>query len=260
MLQCFRLSVVLLAALLWGCASVESDWTAGWTPEKIYAEARDEMNNKAYDKAIKLYEKLEGRSAGTSLALQAQLEKAYAQFKGGDTILAVATLDRFMKVNPASPAYDYALYLKGVINFNDDMGLLSFIAKQDLSERDQKAAKESFDAFKELVTRFPDSKYAEDAKLRMRFTVNTLAQYEVNVARYYLKRGAHVAAINRAQTALQDFRDVPATEEALKILIECYDALGLTQQRDDTRRILEASFPPNPAPAEASKKPWWKVW
>ncbi len=252
--------MVLFLAGLFGCASVESDWTAGWTPEKIYSEARDEMNNKAYDKAIKLYEKLEGRAAGTQLAQQAQLEKAYAQFKGGDNILAISTLDRFIKVNPASPAYDYALYLKGVINFNDDMGLMSFIAKQDLSERDQKAAKESFDAFKELVTRFPESKYAEDARLRMRFTINTLAQYEVNVARYYFKRGAYVAAINRAQTALQDFRDVPASEEALKILVDCYDALGLTQQRDDTRRVLNASFPPNASAEQAPKKPWWKLW
>jgi outer membrane protein assembly factor BamD len=256
-LRCLRLSVLLCLAWLAGCATTEADWTASWTPERLYAEARDEMDNKAYEKAVKLYEKLEGRAAGTQLGQQAQLEKAYAYFKNNEPILAVSTLDRFMKVNPASPAMDYALYLKGIVNFNDDLGLLSLIAKQDLAERDQKAAKESYEAFRELVTRFPESRYSEDARARMRFTVNTLAQSEVNVARYYLKRGAHVAAINRAQTVLQDYQDVPAAEEALKILITSYDALGLTQQRDDTRRVLEASFPAQPVTV---KKPWWKPW
>ncbi|NDF65623.1 MAG: outer membrane protein assembly factor BamD, partial [Betaproteobacteria bacterium] len=146
MLRCLRLSVLLCLAWLTGCATTEADWTAGWTPEKLYAEARDEMDNKAYEKAIKLYEKLEGRAAGTQLAQQAQLEKAYAYFKNGEPVLAVSTLDRFIKVNPVSPAMDYALYLKGIVNFNDDLGLLSFVAKQDLAERDQKAAKESFEA------------------------------------------------------------------------------------------------------------------
>ena len=206
---------------------------------------------------------MEGRAAGTQLAQQAQLEKAYAQYKNGDPVLAVATLDRFMKINPASPALDYALYLKGIVNFNEDLGMLSFISKQDLSERDQKAAKESFEAFRELVTRFPDSKYSEDARLRMRYSVNILAKSEINVARFYLKKGAYVAAINRAQAALNDYRDVPAMEDALNILIECYDKLGLTQLRDDTKRVLAQSFPESQKPAVTDSQkssPWWKLW
>lgn len=263
MLQRLQLSVLLSLALLAGCATKEADWTAGWTPEKLYAEAKDELNNKLYEKAITLYEKLEGRAAGTQLAQQAQLEKAYAQYKNGDPVLAVATLDRFMKINPASPALDYALYLKGMVNFNEDLGMLSFISKQDLSERDQKAAKESFEAFRELVTRFPDSKYSEDARLRMRYSVNILAKSEINVARFYLRKGAYVAAINRAQAALNDYRDVPALEDALNILIECYDKLGLTQLRDDTQRVLAQSFPESQKPAAPDPKksgPWWKLW
>jgi outer membrane protein assembly factor BamD len=262
-LQRLQLSVLLSLAFLAGCATKEADWTAGWTPEKLYAEAKDELNNKLYEKAITLYEKLEGRAAGTQLAQQAQLEKAYAQYKNGDPVLAVATLDRFIKINPASPALDYALYLKGIVNFNEDLGMLSFISKQDLSERDQKAAKESFEAFRELVTRFPDSKYSEDARLRMRYSVNILAKSEINVARFYLKKGAYVAAINRAQAALNDYRDVPALEDALNILIECYDKLGLTQLRDDTKRVLAQSFPESQKPAVADPKksgPWWKLW
>jgi len=152
------------------------------------------MGSSQWDKAVPLLEKLEARAAGTPLAQQAQLDKAYAQFKGGEQAQALATLERFIKLHPASPALDYAIYLKGIVNFNDDLGLLSSITRQDLAERDQKAAKESFEAFKELTSRFPDSKYAPDARQRMNYIVGSLAQYEVHVARYYYKRGAYLAA------------------------------------------------------------------
>src|SRR6266568_4558356 len=224
------------AALLAACSSTSEDKTASWSPNKIYAEAKDELSSGAYDKAIPLFEKLEGRAAGTPLAQQAQLEKAYAQYKGGDQAQALSTLDRFIKLHPSSPAIDYALYLKGIVNFNDNLGAFAFLSRQDLSERDQKAAKESFESFKELVTRFPDSRYTPDARARMTYIVNSLAGYEVHVARYYFQRGAYVAAINRAQNALTDYQEVPSGEEALFILVRSYDALGMTQLRDDTRR------------------------
>ena len=177
-----------------------------------------------------------------------------------DNALAIGTLDRFIKVHPASPALDYALYLKGVVNFNDETGFMSFLSNQDMADRDQKAAKESFEAFRELVTRFPDSKYSEDARLRMRYSVNILAKSEINVARFYLNKGAYVAAINRAQAALNDYRDVPALEDALRILIECYDKLGLTQLRDDTRRVLQNTFPNATAAVAPDKAAWWRFW
>ncbi len=249
-------------ALLSGCSTVTEDKTAGWSPNKIYAEAKDEMNAGGYDKAIPLLEKLEGRAAGTPLAQQAQLDKAYAHYKAGEQAQAVATLERFMKLHPASPALDYALYLKGIVNFNDDAGLFASLAKQDLSERDQRAAKESFESFRELVSRFPESRYTPDARQRMTYIVNSLAQYEVHVARYYYTRGAYVAAINRAQLALSDYRDVPALEEALFILMRSYDALGMTQLRDDTRRVIQTSYP-NSAYLSGGKvknSPWWKLW
>lgn len=261
-----KLSVlpVLLAALLAGCGTFkDEDKTATWSPNRIYAEAKDELSAGAYDKAIPLFEKLEGRAAGTPLAQQAQLERAYAHYKANDQAQALATLDRFIKLHPASPALDYALYLKGVVNFNDNLGMFSFLTKQDLSERDQKAAKESFEAFRELITRFPDSKYTPDAKSRMTYIVNSLAQYEVHVARYYYNRGAYVAAINRAQSALADYRDVPALEEALWILMRSYDALGMASLRDDTRRVMEKSYPQSHYLTGAQKpgeKPWWKLW
>jgi outer membrane assembly lipoprotein YfiO len=155
-LRFISLSVVLATLVLFGCATEEKDKTLKMKPEELYEEARDSMNGALYDKAIALYDKLEGRAAGTVLAQQAQLDKAYALYKNGDRATAIVTLDRFIKLNPASPALDYALYLKGTVNFNDDLGLLSKWFKQDLAERDQMAARESFEAYKELVTRFPN--------------------------------------------------------------------------------------------------------
>ena len=159
---------------------------------------------------------------------------------------------------------DYALYLKGLVNFNDNLGLFSSLINQDLSERDQKAAKESYESFLELTKRFPDSKYTPDARQRMTYIVNSLAGYEVHVARYYARKGAHVAAVNRAQQALTEFQGVPAAEEALAILVYSYDAMGMTQLRDDARRVLEQNYPnssflKNPLKGKVSK-PWWQLW
>ena len=168
-----------------------------------------------------------------------------------------------MKLHPSSPAVDYALYMKGVINFNDELGLFSFLSRQDLSERDQRAAKEAFESFNELVTRFPDSRYAPDARARMRYTVNALAQYEVHVARYYYSRGAYVAAVSRAQQALTDYRDAPALEEALYILVQAYDKLGMAELRDDAKRVLDKNYPNSEFVAKgfrANSKPWWQLW
>jgi outer membrane protein assembly factor BamD len=253
----------LAALVLAGCSTAPVDNTANWSPNKLYSEASDERDAGNYERAITLYEKLEGRAAGTPLAQQAQLDKAFAHYKAGEPVQAQAAIDRFMRLHPASPALDYALYLKGLSSFNDNLGLFGSLTQQDLSERDQKAAKESFEAFKELVTRFPDSRYTPDARARMTYIVNSLAQSEVHVARYYYTRGAYVAAINRAQTALTSFVDAPALEEALYILVRSYDALGMTQLRDDAQRVMQASYPQSEFMAKGFKRdegPWWKLW
>jgi outer membrane protein assembly factor BamD len=261
-----RCGVLAAALVLSACSSTPDDVTAQWGPERIYKEAKDEINLGAWSKAIGYLEKLEGRAAGSVLAQQAQLDKAYAQFRNGEKPQAVATLDRFIRLHPTSPGLDYAMYLKGLVNFNDNLGLLSFLVRQDLSERDQKAAKDSFEAFRELTTRFPDSKYTPDARQRMTYIVNSLAAYEVHVARYYASRNAHVAAINRAQQALTDFQGTPALEEALAVLVHSYNALGMTALRDDARRVLEKNYPqsvylrPGSNPVVSSQGPWWKLW
>ncbi len=252
-----------LCVILSACSTVSEDKAANWSPNKIYAEAKAEANDGAYDKAIPLYEKLEGRAAGTPLAQQAQLDKAYAQFKTGEQAQAIATIDRFIKLHPASPALDYALYLKGTVNFADNLGFFGSFTRQDLSERDQKAAKESFEAYKELASKFPESKYTTDARQRMTYIVNSLALYEVHVARYYFARGAYVAAINRAQLAITDYRDVPALEEAMYIVYQSYDALGITELRDDAKRVMEKSFPKSEfllTGVKPGSKSWFKLW
>lgn len=247
-----------------GCASSKpEDETAKWTPEKIYADALEERDHSNYPKAISLFEKLEGRAAGTPLAQQAQLDKAYTHFKAGEQAQAIVTIERFIKLHPVSPAMDYALYLKGLVSFNDNLGLFGSVVEQDLSERDQKAAKQSFEAFKELVDRFPDSKYAPDARQRIVYIVNSLAQSEVHVARYYFSRGAYVAAISRAQIAVRDYQGVPAVEEALVILMRSYEALGMKDLAQDTRRVLTANYPQNTTltgEVKAKAGRWWKFW
>lgn len=256
------LAVVFTAVLLTGCSTTKDDPTVNWTPERIYTEARDEVQAGGFDKAVPLFEKLEGRAAGTPLAQQAQIEKAYAQYKAGEKEQAHATLDRFIRLHPASPAIDYALYLKGLVNFNDNLGMFAWLSRQDLSERDQKAAKDSYESFSELVNRFPQSRYAPDARQRMTYIVNSLAQYEVHVARYYYQRSAYVAAIARAQTALADYQGVPATKEALDILINSYDKLGMTDLRDDAKRVRDGNYAGalDATLAPKKKEPWWKIW
>ncbi len=247
------LAAVTLGVLLAACGSTPKDETAGMSVEKLYAEARDEAANGGYERAVKLYERLEGRAAGTLLSQQAQLEQAYLLHRSGEKAQALSIIERFMKLHPTSPAFDYALYLQGVINFNDDLGLFGRISKQDLSERDQQASRDSYQSFKQLVEQFPQSKYTPDAKERMNYIVNSLAAYEVHVARYYFRRGAYVAAANRAQQTVQDFQRTPSVEEALSILVQSYDRLGLTQLRDDADRVLRKNFPNSRYIAEAPR-------
>jgi outer membrane protein assembly factor BamD len=259
------LAPLFLAALvLGGCGLLpkESDETVGWSAQKLYGESKDAMAAGAWDKAVKYLEKLEARYPYGRFAQQAQLDIAYVQWKAGERALALAAADRFIKLYPNHTNVDYAYYLKGLINFNENSGVLSVIDNPDLSERDSKGTRESFDAFKDLVLRFPDSKYSEDAQSRMRYLVNSLAQYEVHVARYYMKRGAFVAAANRAQYAVQNYQRAPALEEAVFIMVKAYDALGMTDLRDSADRVMHVNFPESKyLTGKATRNvSWWKLW
>ena len=255
--------LAISAGLLGGCSSTPKDVESQWSAERLYAEAKDEASVGNYERAGKLYEKLEGRASGTALAQQAQIERAYVLYKSGEKAQALSVVERYIKLHPTSPALAYALYLQGLINFNDNLGLMGSLARQDLSERDQQAARDSYQSFRQLVDQFPQSIYAEDSRVRMNYIVNMLAAYEVHVARYYFRRGAYVAAINRAQTVVQDFQQSPSTEEALYIMSQSYDRLGLTQLRDDADRVLRASHPSTTIHSDgigSQKRAWWQVW
>jgi outer membrane protein assembly factor BamD len=248
--------------LLSACDTTPKDEMSRWPPERLYAESKEEAANGNFDKAVKLLERLEGRAAGSVLAQQAQIERAYYLWKSGEKAQALSTLERFIKLHPTSPALDYALYLQGLVNFNDNLGLLGSYTSQDLSERDQQASRDSYQSFKQLTEQFPQSAYAEDARLRMNYIVNSLAAYEVHVARYYLRRGAYVAAANRAQQAVQEFQRSPSTEEALIILAQSYDKLGLVELRDDAERVLKTNFPNSSLDTDLGRRktPWWQLW
>jgi outer membrane protein assembly factor BamD len=255
------LSLVLLIS---GCGLLPEnvDETAGWSANKLYSEAKEAMFDGAYDKAIKYFEKLEARFPYGRYAQQSQLEVAYAYFRQQEVASAVAACERFIRLHPNHPNVDYAYYLKGLAHFNEDLGLLGYVSNQDLSERDPRAARESFDAFKELVSKFPESKYTPDATARMSYLVNALASHEVHVAKYYLKRGAYIAAVNRAQAAIKTYPDAPAHEEALFVIVKGYDLLGMNDLRDDAERIMRKNFPKSEYFDRGlnREQPWWKLW
>ena len=231
----------------------------------LYAEAKESMKDVQYEKAVKSFEKLQSLYPYSRYAQQAQLEIAYAYYKQKEPESALAAADRFIKQYPNNPHVDYAYYLKGLVNFNEDMGLLGSISKIDLSERDPKAARDAFAAFKELLTRFPNSQYASDSRLRMQYLVNALAHYEIHVASYYLRRGAYVAALSRAKEVLTDYPKTPSTLDALQVMVQAYDALGMKDLRDDVQRVLDKNIAkgapkPGAMASPENKKSWWRFW
>jgi outer membrane protein assembly factor BamD len=262
--------LVVLAALAVfaapGCgmfSGAQDDPTAGWSAQQLYNEAKEAMVLREWPKAIQHFGKLEARYPYGRYAQQAQLEVAYCHYKDGERALAIAAADRFIKLYPNHPSVDYAYYLKGLVNFNEDIGLLAYITTPDMSDRDPKASRDAFDAFKEVVTRFPESRYAADSAARMRYLVNALASHEVHVARYYMRRGAYIAAANRAQYAIKNYPQAPALEEAVFILVKAYDALGMAELRDAADRVMQKNFPNSDYLKGGVKKgnvPWWRLW
>ena len=255
--------MVLAVALATGCSLLpeQIDMTAGWSASKLYSEAKSAMNDNNWEEAVKSFQKLDSRYPYGRYAQQAQMEVAYAHWKEGDSASALAACDRFIKLHPNHPHVDYMYYLKGLITFNGDLGFMGYLNTQDQTERDPKSARESFDTFKELVQRFPNSKYTPDAIQRLNYLVNALAAHEVHVARYYLKRGAYVASANRSQYAIKQYPNTPAQEEALFILVAAYDKMGMEALRADAERVMRLNYPNSVYYTQGleKKKPWWQV-
>ncbi|HUL41496.1 MAG TPA: outer membrane protein assembly factor BamD [Burkholderiales bacterium] len=253
---------LILVLLLSGCSLFAKEDDTNQSASQLFTKAMADMDDSNYEQAIKQFETLEARYPYGRYAEQAQLEVAYAYYKQEDAASATAACDRFIKLHPTHPNVDYAYYLKGLANFNENLGLISRLGAQDMTERDPKQARESYDTFKELVARFPNSKYAEDSALRARYLINGLANHELQVALYYMKRKAYVAALNRAKSIITNYQETPSTEPALAIMVECYEALGMPQLRDDTERVLQHNFPNSKFASQSSQagRSWWKLW
>ncbi len=256
------LAALILAVALAGCSLLKEDEHKDWTAEQFYKAAKEQLDQHNWESASKLYEQLESRYPYGRFAQQAQIEIAYAYYKQGETAQCVAASDKFVKLHPNSPNVDYALYIKALANFKEDMGILGKWIKQDLAERDPKAARESFEGFKELITRFPDSRYAADSRERMAYLIEALARHELQVARYYLARGAYLAAANRAQDAIIHFPNSPTRRDALEVMVEAYDRMGVKELRDDTKKVLAKNYPEDPLSAQGKNRSasWWQFW
>jgi len=256
------LLVALMTLATAGCGLLPDvkDETSGWSAEQLYKNAHEAMLDGNYTRAVKLFETLEARYPYGRYAQQAILEGAFSNWRNGEQAAATAACDRFIRTYPNHPSVDYAYYLKGLVYFREDQGIFGYVYELDLSERDPKQMRESFAAFKELAAKFPQSRYAEDAQVRMRYLTNALGMYEVHVARYYYARGAYVAAANRAQASLVSYPRTPSNEHALEVMVRSYQKLGLTQLAEDAKRILEKTYPESIYVAGVAGKPWWKFW
>src|SRR5580698_10111414 len=235
-------------AIVAGCHGLpeKTDETATWNNSKLYSEAQESLDGRDWGKCAKYFENLEGRDPFGHFAQQAQINVAYCNWKDSENDAANEAIDRFIQLHPGHPDIAYAYYLKGMINFNDDLGLFGRFSGQDMSERDPKSLRESYDAFKVVVDKYPNSKYAPDAAQRMRYIVNALASHEVHTAQYYYNRGAYIAAVNRAQLAVKNYQNTPAVEDALHIMVLSYEKLGETKLATDTLSVLAATFPDSP--------------
>lgn len=237
--------VLIAVALIAGCSAFkpEVDKTAGWSAERLYKDAHSEMSDSNWKDARTRLEAVESRYPFGIYAQQALVDLAYVNWKDDDPEQALAAISRFQQQYPNHPGTDYMLYLKGLVTFTPPSAAFSNITRQDPSERDPKGLRQSYESFNDLIKRYPKSRYTEDAKKRVTWLVSTIAENETHVAQYYYERGAYVAAINRAQKVITDFQGVAIAEKALYIMVLSYDKLGMTQARDDVKRVLDKNFP-----------------
>ena len=234
--------------------SSTTDEYNNWSEEKLHTTAKEAIEKSNYQKAIKLYETLESRYPFGDYSAQAQLNIAYAYYKNDDSEAAIAAAERFIKIHPRNSSVDYAYYLKGLVNYNRDIGFLERFVPTDAAQRDPGSARTAYANFQELLNRFPQSKYAPDAKQRMIALRNNLAMHEVHIARFYMKRKAYVAAANRASEVVAKYQRTPAVPYALQIMREAYDKLGLVELANDAARVYALNYPDGPPVPEYEKK------
>ncbi|HEY4210569.1 MAG TPA: outer membrane protein assembly factor BamD [Steroidobacteraceae bacterium] len=258
-----RTGVIALCLILFavtGCRSHRQDLTKS-SPELLYKRAKQALSSYDYNTAIKTYENLTARFPFTDQARQARLDLIYAYYRAGENESAIDAAETFVRENPTHPRVDYAWYVKGLVDFERQPNLLERWFHADLTQRPPSNAKKAFTAFRTVVEQYPKSEYAHDSLQRMIYLRNRLADYEVHVARYYLNRGAFVAASQRAKGEIEQFDGAPATREALQIMIQCYDRLNLKPLADQTRQVYAANYSGDVKRSEADiHRKWWKFW
>ena len=234
---------LILALGLTGCGPKEEiDPTADRSVEKLYLEARSELDDGNYLTAIEYYETLESRFPFGKHAMQAQIDVAYAYYKFDEPDSAITAIDRFIKLHPRHPSVDYAYYLKGLVNFERGGTILDAVSERDPSEFDKNLMLRAFNDFKLLTQRFPSSKYATDARKRMIYLRNELARSDYNVAAYYASRDAWVAVTGRTQFILRNYQGTSVIKPTLELQLKAYQILGLEQLAQDTQRIIDLNY------------------
>ncbi len=237
------LLLLALGILLVACGPVkEVDETADWSVEKLYSSARSHLDKGQYLTAIERFEILESRFPFGKYATQSQLDVAYAYYKFDEYESAAAAVERFIKLNPRHEGVDYAYYLRGLINYGRGGSILDALYERDPSDFDRNLLLKSYDDFKLLIRRFPDSIYVADSRQRMIYLREQLAKGDLEVARYYASRAAWVAAANRTNAILLDYQGTSVIQPALEIQLQAYEELGLSKLADDTRRIIELNY------------------
>jgi outer membrane protein assembly factor BamD len=238
------IGVLSLVLLVSGCSTTkeETDEYADWTAEQFYTQAKEALTEKRYDKAVQLYEKLEARFPFGKYATQGQLDIAYAHYKNDEPESALAAADRFIKLNPTHPNVDYAYYLKGLVNYNRGITFLDRFIPVDSSQRDPGAALDAQKDFEELLNRFPDSQYADDTKQRIVALRNNLAMHEMHVADFYMRRGAYLAAADRAVAVIRHYQRTQAVPLALQVLEQAYRKLAMNDLADDAARVYAYNY------------------
>ncbi len=254
------LLLLSLAVLLAGCRTNREADELRSGPEVIYDRAQKSLAQQDYDNAIRLYEALNARYPFATESRQARLDLIYAYYKARESESALDAADTFIRENPTHPRVDYAWYIKGLVDFERSPNFLERWFKVDLNERPPQTARKAFASFRKVVEDYPKSEYAHDARRRMIYLRNRLADYQLYVARYYMKRGAWVAAAQRAKETVEQYDGAPAVREALELMVQAYERLGMKEHADQTRHVYAANYGGDEQKVVPYKRPWWKLW
>ena len=250
----------LMLVTVSGCKK-DRDIDDGRSAEEMYTTAKGYLDNQNWGRAVNGYQTLATRYPFGRYTEQAQLELAYAYHRGGSPEAALSTADRFIRTYPSHPNVDYAFYIRGLTNYEMRVGFMERLMPSRVRDRDQTAARESFRDFDELIRRFPDSRYAPDARQRMVFLRNNLSFYELDVARYYMRRKAYVASAARARYAIENYPGSPELGDALEILHVSYTEMGLPELAEGAMEVLALNYPDHPYLTGENEKTFWnRLW